>query len=126
VNRRRLALALFLAAAALPAAAASPLFDVYKKYIAAIDASDVGAAKKLVSSGKRAELDAMYVNAVDDANTSALMRIADKCDTTDAVKALLKAGARTDLKSAGGATALQMAEWSECRENAAAIRGAGK
>lgn|GEM_PF-3378904 len=64
------------------------------------------------------------VNAVDDANTTALMRIADKCDTTDAVKALLKAGARTDVKSAGGATALQMAEWSECRDNAAAIAAA--
>jgi hypothetical protein len=59
VSRRRLALALFLAVAALPAAAASPLFDVYKKYVAAIDESDVAAAKKLVSSGKREELDAM-------------------------------------------------------------------
>lgn len=280
MSRRRLALALFLAAVALPAAAASPLFDVYKKYVAAIDEGDVAAAKKLVSSGKREELDAMSdeqalsainviwpkenlrkhteiidgddatlvvravvaenestgrielvredgkwkiiserwdiggepeeppgepglqpkndaqraavrklrekgyaspssdfmvmsavtgdlqalklfleagypadsksddgspaivsaamfnhpevvifliqagadVNAVDGVNTTALMRIADKCDTTDAVKALLKAGAKTDIKSAGGATALQMAEWSECKDNAAAIR----
>jgi len=62
------------------------------------------------------------VNAVDGVNTTALMRIADKCDTTDTVKALLKAGARIDVKSAGGATALEMAEWSECQENAVAIR----
>lgn len=66
------------------------------------------------------------VNAVDDVNTSALMRIADKCDATAAVKALLKAGARTDIKAAGGATALQLAEWSQCAENAAAIRAASK
>jgi len=66
------------------------------------------------------------VNAVDGVNTTALMRIADKCDTTDAVKALLKAGTRTDVKSAGGATALQLAEWSECTENADAIRAAMK
>jgi hypothetical protein len=64
------------------------------------------------------------VNAVDGVNTSALMRIADKCDATDAVKALLKAGARTDIKAAGGATALQLAEWSQCDANAAAIRAA--
>jgi hypothetical protein len=62
------------------------------------------------------------VNAVDGANTTALMRIADKCDATDAVKALLKAGTRTDIKSAGGATALQLAEWSQCDDNAAAIK----
>jgi len=62
------------------------------------------------------------VNAVDGVNTTALMRIADKCDATDAVKALLKAGARTDVKAAGGATALQLAEWSQCDDNAAAIK----
>jgi len=64
------------------------------------------------------------INAVDGVNTTALMRIADKCDATEAVKALLKAGTRTDVKSAGGATALQMAEWSQCEENAAAIKAA--
>ncbi len=62
------------------------------------------------------------VNKVDDVNMSALMRIADKCDATPAIRALLKAGARTDMKSAGGATALQFAEWSNCTENARAIR----
>jgi hypothetical protein len=32
------------------------------------------------------------------------------------------AGAKTDIKSAGGATAAQMAEWSNCAENVKAIR----
>jgi len=66
------------------------------------------------------------VNAVDDVNTTALMRMADKCDATAAVKALLKAGTRTDVKSAGGATALQLAEWSQCDDNVAAIKAATK
>jgi hypothetical protein len=66
------------------------------------------------------------VNAVDEVNTTALMRAADQCDQTATIKALLKAGARTDIKSAGDSTALQLAEWSNCTENAAAIRGAKK
>jgi ankyrin repeat protein len=64
------------------------------------------------------------VNAEDEVHTTALMRIADKCDKTDVVRALLKAGAKTDIQSAGSATALQFAEWSNCTENAEAIRGA--
>ena len=66
------------------------------------------------------------VNAVDGANTNALMRIADKCDATGAVKALLKARTRLDTKSAGGATAAQLAGYSDCKENADAIRAAMK
>ena len=65
------------------------------------------------------------VNAVDDVNTTALMRAADKCDATPLIRALLKAGARTDIKAAGGATAAQLAEWSSCTENLAVI-GAAK
>lgn len=61
------------------------------------------------------------VNAVDDVNTTALMRLADKCDATAAVRALLKAGAKTDVKSDGGATAEQLAEWSGCADNVKAI-----
>ena len=64
------------------------------------------------------------VNAVDDVNTTALIRIATTCDATPIVKALLKAGARTDIKSAGGTTAGQLAEMLNCEENAAAIRAA--
>jgi hypothetical protein len=66
------------------------------------------------------------VNAVDGANTNALMRIADKCDATAAVKALLKAGSHTDTKSAGGVTAAQLAEFSQCKENAAAIKSGAR
>jgi hypothetical protein len=66
------------------------------------------------------------VNAQDDVQTTALMRTADKCDTTEVVKALLKAGAKTHFKSAGGADALQLAEWSQCTENAALIKAAAK
>lgn len=61
------------------------------------------------------------VNAVDDVNTTALMRIAGKCDATATVRALLQAGAKTDIHSAGGSTAAQLAEWSGCTDNVAAI-----
>lgn len=64
------------------------------------------------------------VNAVDDVNTSALMRAADKCEATPLIRALLKAGARTDIRSRGDATAAQFAEWSNCTENLEAIRAA--
>ena len=66
------------------------------------------------------------VNAVDDVNTTALMRGASNCEATTMIAALLKAGARTDLKSRGDSTALQLAEWSNCEENAALIRAARK
>ncbi len=62
------------------------------------------------------------VNAQDEVHTTALMRLADKCDHTDVVRALLAAGAATDVQSDGGSTALQLAEWSNCTENAEAIR----
>lgn len=62
------------------------------------------------------------VNAQDEVQTTALMRIAEKCDHIDVVRALLKAGAKTDGQSAGGSTALQLAEWSNCTENAELIR----
>lgn len=61
------------------------------------------------------------VNAVDEVNTTALMRLAEKCEATSAVRALLRAGAKTNVKSAGGSTAAQLAEWSACTENAKAI-----
>ena len=66
------------------------------------------------------------VNAEDEVHTTALMRLADQCDMTHVVRALLKAGAKTDIKSAGGATALQLAEWAGCKDNAAAIAGASR
>lgn len=66
------------------------------------------------------------VNAKDEVNTTALMRIADKCDATPTVKALLEAGAKTDIKSAGGATAADLAGYSNCADNVAAIKAAAK
>jgi hypothetical protein len=62
------------------------------------------------------------VNAVDDVNTTALMRIASNCEATKTVRALLKAGARTGIKSAGGTTAAQLAEYANCAENLAALQ----
>ena len=59
------------------------------------------------------------VNAVDDVNTTALMRLADQCDATETIRALLKAGATTDQKSAGGADAAMIAQG--CPENLEAI-----
>lgn len=58
------------------------------------------------------------INAVDEANTTALMRLAEKCAATETLRLLIEAGAKTDGKTAGGATALQLAEWSNCVENA--------
>jgi hypothetical protein len=64
------------------------------------------------------------VNAVDDINCTALMRAAEKCGMTEAVRALLKAGAQTDVRAAGGATALDLATYANCEENAKLIRAA--
>jgi ankyrin repeat protein len=66
------------------------------------------------------------VNAVDEVNTTALMRMAEKCDATDTIRALLRGGAKTDVKSAGGADAAQLAGWAGCKDNAKAIAGASK
>jgi ankyrin repeat protein len=61
------------------------------------------------------------VNATDEVHTTALMRLADKCASTPTILALIKAGAKTGGKTAGGATAAQLAEWSGCTANLAAI-----
>jgi hypothetical protein len=66
------------------------------------------------------------VNATDDVSTTALMRIAEKCDATETIRKLIEAGAKTDIKSAGGADAVQLAEWSGCAENVKAIRAGRK
>ncbi|HKR64451.1 MAG TPA: ankyrin repeat domain-containing protein [Thermoanaerobaculia bacterium] len=64
------------------------------------------------------------VNATDEVNTTALMRLADKCASTPTIRALLRAGAKTDGKTAGGATAAQLAEWAGCTDNLQAIKSA--
>jgi hypothetical protein len=62
------------------------------------------------------------VNAKDDVNTTALIRVATDCDQTAIVRALIQAGAKTDIKAASGLTPLQFAEGANCTENAKAIR----
>ena len=62
------------------------------------------------------------VNAVDDINCTALMRAAEKCAMTEAIRALLRAGAKTDVRAAGGATALDLATYANCEENAKLLR----
>jgi hypothetical protein len=59
-----------------------------------------------------------------DGMTTTLQRIADKCDATATIKKLIAKGAKTDLKTAGGASAEQLAEWSNCTENLKAMRAA--
>ena len=66
------------------------------------------------------------VNAAEEGGTTALMSLADKCEQTAAVRALLKAGAKTEGVTPGGSTALQLAEWSECKDNAEAIKAASQ
>ncbi len=43
---------------------------------------------------------------------------------TEAIRALLKAGAKSDVRAAGGATALDLATYANCEENAKLIRAA--
>jgi hypothetical protein len=62
------------------------------------------------------------VNAVDEVNTTALIRIGTDCDKTEIVRLLVKAGARADIKSAGGMNAIELAEAVGCAENAKAMR----
>ncbi len=63
-------------------------------------------------------------NVEDDVHTTPLMRAASRCSSTKLIKALLAAGATTSNASAGGATAEQLAHYSNCSENEAAIRAA--
>lgn len=62
------------------------------------------------------------VNATDEVNTTALTRVATDCEKTEIVRLLMKAGARADIKSAGGMDAIQLAEALNCAENAKAMR----
>ncbi|HEX2835552.1 MAG TPA: ankyrin repeat domain-containing protein [Thermoanaerobaculia bacterium] len=61
------------------------------------------------------------VNASDGA-TTALHRLADKCEASPTIAKLLAKGAKRDVKTAGGATALQMAEWANCDETVQLLR----
>jgi hypothetical protein len=62
------------------------------------------------------------VNATDENGNTALIHVSTDCDKTGIVRELMKAGARTDIKSGGGMTAPQLAEATNCTENAKAMR----
>ncbi len=62
------------------------------------------------------------VNLADSNNATPLFHAAGNCDAADVVRALLDAGADTTPATAGGMTALQMAEVMSCTDNAAMIR----
>jgi hypothetical protein len=62
------------------------------------------------------------VNATDGNNMTALMHLVEKCDSTPTILALVKAGAKKDGATAGGASTAQLAEWGGCADNLAAIR----
>jgi hypothetical protein len=49
------------------------------------------------------------------------MRAAEKYTMTEAIRAL-RAGAKTDVRAAGGATALHLATYANCEENAKLLR----
>ncbi len=64
------------------------------------------------------------INATDETNSTPLMRAVDDCDMTEVVEVLIARGARLDIKSAGGRTALDLAGWGNCPRNAELIRAA--
>jgi len=64
------------------------------------------------------------VNLADSNNATPLFHAAGNCDATEVVRALLDAGADPSPATAGGMTALQMADVMSCTDNAAVIRAA--
>ena len=60
------------------------------------------------------------VNATDGSST-ALHHLAEKCEATATLRKLLAKGAKIDAKTAGGVTAKQLAEFSNCTENVKAL-----
>ena len=64
------------------------------------------------------------VNLADSNNATPLFHAAGNCDAPDVVRALLDAGADPSPATAGGMTALQMAEVMGCSDNAEMIRSA--
>ncbi|HEX7829324.1 MAG TPA: ankyrin repeat domain-containing protein [Thermoanaerobaculia bacterium] len=60
------------------------------------------------------------VNATDGSST-ALHHLAEKCEATATIRKLIAKGAKVDLKTNGGVTAKQLAEFSNCTENIKAL-----
>ena len=65
-------------------------------------------------------------NSQSEIHMTPLMGAADDCEATELVKALLAAGAKTDVKSDGGTTAAELANFSGCTENEKLIRSASE
>ena len=64
------------------------------------------------------------VNLADSNNATPLFHAAGNCDASEVVRALVDAGADPSPATAGGMTALQMAEVMSCTDNAAIIQAA--
>jgi len=64
------------------------------------------------------------VNAASEIDVTPLLGAAGECGMTDVLRALLARGARADARTAGGATAVDMAEGNGCTANAGLLRAA--
>lgn len=88
-------------------------------------ANDMPAIVIAAMSGHTAVVDWLIDHGADvnasDGSTTAIHRIADKCDATATIRKLIAKGAKTDLKTAGGVTAAQLAGWANCEENVKAL-----
>jgi ankyrin repeat protein len=65
------------------------------------------------------------VNAVDETNSSALLRATNRCGNGELIRALIKAGADVNVQAKGSATPMMMATVMNCAENQKLLRAAG-
>src|SRR4029078_6792722 len=61
------------------------------------------------------------VNAADQIQMTPLLGAADQCAMTDVIRVLLAHGARLDARTAGGASALELAKYAGCDANVALL-----
>lgn len=116
----------------LVGAAVDGNLEVVKLFIAAGYSPDTkaGGTPAIVSAATFGHADVVKylieigadVNARDDVDATSLVRVSTDCDQTAIVRMLIAAGAKPELKSAGGASALDLAEGAGCTENARAMR----
>lgn len=109
------ALQIVLAAGISPDAGAS---DGMTALISAAAVGQYEAAMLLIKAGAD-------VNAVDMNNSSALLWAAQRCDSTDLMRALIKAGADVNIQAKGTATPMMMASVMKCEENQKVLKAAG-
>jgi hypothetical protein len=95
-----------------------------------IESRDNTSETALIASSRAGQADvALYligagadVNAADQINMTPLLGAAGGCGMTDVLRTLLARGARPDARTAGGATAVELAEGSGCSANADLLR----